>query len=253
MPIKFILSIAVLILALPAFSQRNVSDSCITTPWIGIHYGLNGTAGDLHDRHGLFNHIGLFGGIKTNKNWVFGVEGSYMFGGDVRVTNLFSNLIDSKGNITDQNGDIAIVVLYSRGFYVNGSVGKIFPWFGPNKNSGLYVNAGAGYLLHKIRIETQDQVVPLLELDYKRGYDRLTSGINTHQFIGYAHMSNRGVVNFYTGFYLQEGYTYNRRTIFYDQPDQPVSQDMMLDIQYGIKFSWLIPIYKRKPKDYYFN
>ncbi len=252
---RFSVFIPVIFILIPiiTLAQRNVSDSVIATPWIAAHYGINGTAGDLADRHGLFNHVGLFGGYKTKHNWVFGVEGSFMFGGDVRVSNLFENLVDSKGTITDINGDIAIVVVYSRGFYTNASVGKIIPIFGPNPNSGLYINFGAGYLLHKIRIETQNQVVPQLELDYKKGYDRLTSGINTHQFVGYAHMSNRGFVNFYTGFYMQEGFTYNRRPIFYDQPDTPVSQDMMLDIQYGVKFAWMIPIYKRKPKDFYFN
>lgn len=251
--ISFILVLFSLLNSFNSVAQRNVADSAITTPWIAAHYGLNGTAGDLNDRHGVFNHVGIFAGVKTNRNWVYGLEGSFMFGGIVKEDGLFTHLIDSKGNITDQNGDIAVVVLYSRGFHVNGSVGKIIPVIGPNKNSGLYVNVGAGYLMHKIRIETQEQVVPQLELDYKRGYDRLSSGLNTHQFFGYAHMANQGFVNFYGGFYLQEGFTYNRRPIFYDQPETPVSQDVMIDIQYGIKFAWMIPIYKRKPKDFYFN
>ena len=62
-----------------------------------------------------------------------------------------------------------------------------------------------------------------------------------------------GFVNLYGGFYCQQGFTYNRRTVNFDQPDIPVSTDMRLDIQYGFKLAWLIPIYKRKPKDYYFN
>ena len=107
--------------------------------------------------------------------------------------------------------------------------------------------------MHKFRIETQDHVVPQIELDYRRGYDRLSAGINTSQFVGYAHMANRGFVNFYTGFYVQQGFTYNKRTVWYDQPDTEVPTDMMFDLQYGVKFAWMIPIYKRKPKDFYFN
>lgn len=236
-----------------SFGQRNVQDSAIGTIWLGAQYGFNLTAGDLADRHGHFNHVGLFAGYKTNKNWVYGIDANFMFGGDVRVNNLFDHLADSKGNITDQNGDIAIVVVYSRGMYVNATVGKVIPVWSPNKNSGIFLNFGVGWLAHKIRVETQDHVVPQLELDYRKGYDRLTTGLNTEQLIGYAFMANQGFVNFYGGFFAQQGYTYNRRTIFFDQPNNPVSKDMMLDLQFGLKFAWLIPVYKRMPKEYYFN
>ena len=91
------------------FGQRNVKDSIISTPWISIQYGLNWTAGDLKDRLGLLNHIGFFAGYKTSRNWIYGVDGSFIFGQDVRVTGLFDHLVDSKGNITDMNGDIAKV------------------------------------------------------------------------------------------------------------------------------------------------
>ncbi len=235
------------------FGQRNVSDSIIGTPWIAVHYGLNGTAGDLADRYGLFNHIGGFAGYKTRRNWVYGIDGSFMFGSDVRVNGLFDHLIDSKGNITDQNGDIAIVRVLNRGFYVDANVGKIFPVLSPNKNSGIYVSLGAGYLAHKIRVETQDHVVPQIELEYRKGYDRFTSGLNLQQFVGYSFMANQGVFNFYGGFYIQEGFTYNQRTIFFDQPDVEVPTDMRLDIQYGFKLAWMIPIYKRMPKEFYYN
>lgn len=243
----------VLLLSFQGNAQRNVSDSVIGTPWVSVHYGLNWTAGDLADRFGMVNHLGLFAGYKTSKNWIFGVDGSFIFGNQIHVTGLFDDLIDSKGNITDQNGDIAKVRVLARGFYVDGNVGKIFPVLSPNKNSGIYLSFGAGYLAHKLRIETQDQVIPVLELDYRKGYDRLTSGVNIQQFVGYSFMSNHGVFNFYGGFYIQEAFTYNRRTIFFDTPETPVPKDMRTDIQYGFKVAWLIPVYKRLPKEYYYN
>lgn len=233
--------------------QRNVKDSVIGTPLIGVHYGGNWTAADLADRYGYLNHIGINAGYKTNKNWYWGLDGNFMFGNDVRMTGIFDHLVDSKGNITDINGDIAIVYVYARGFNANLAVGKIFPVLSPNENSGIMVHAGAGYLLHRMRIETQDQVVPQIELDYKKGYDRLTSGLNLHQFVGYSFMSNGGFYNFYAGFYIQEGFTKNRRTIFYDQPDTPVPTATRMDIQYGFRAGWFIPFYKRQPKDFYYD
>ena len=241
------------VLSTSSMAQRNVADSAISTPWIGIQYGFNYTSGDLIERYGHFNHLGLIAGYKTKKNWVFGVDGSFMFGSDVNLTGLFDHLVDSQGKITDQNGDNATVIVSGRGFYTNATIGKIIPVLSPNKNSGIFINFGAGFLLHKLRVETQDHVVPVLELDYKKGYDRLSSGANVSQFLGYAFMANEGVVNFFAGFYVQEGYTFNQRTIFFDTPDIPVSTEPMLDIQFGAKVGWLIPIYKRLPKEFYYN
>ena len=235
------------------FAQKSIKDSVLSRPWISAEYGGNWTSGDLAERYGFMNHIGIITGYKTKKNYFFGIESCFHFGKDIRLTGLFDHLVDSYGNITDANGDIAAVVVYPRGFSTNITVGKIFPIFGSNKNSGLFVHGGIGYLWHYMKIETNDQVVPQIELDYKKGYDRLTSGINLHQFVGYNFMSTSGSYHFYGGFYAQEGFTKNRRTIFYDQPEIPVSTELRLDVQIGFKLGWVIPIYKRQPKDFYFN
>lgn len=235
------------------FGQRNVKDSIIGTPWVSIQYGLNWTAGDLKQRLGILNDVGFLAGYKTKRNWIFGVEGGFLFGNKIFETGLLDGLADSKGNITDQNGDIATVRILSRGFHANVCFGKIIPIFKSNKNSGLYINLGIGYTAYKYRIETQDHVVPQIELDYRKGYDRLTGGINTSQFIGYSYMANQGAFNFYGGFYIQEAFTQNLRDVFYDQPNTPVDKSIRTDIQYGFKVGWLIPIYKRVPKEYYYN
>jgi len=234
-------------------AQRNMKDSVIGTPWVAVHYGANWTGGDLADRYGFLNHVGAVAGYKTSRNWFFGVDGNFIFGDKVRMTGIFDNLTDSYGNITDVNGNIADVMVFARGFNVNLAVGKIIPVTSGNKNSGIFIHAGGGYLLHKMRIETTHQVVPPIELDYKKGYDRLSVGFNTHQFAGYAFISPKGLISFYGGFYAQQGFTKNQRDIFFDQPDVPVSKALRTDLQYGLKVGWFIPIYKRQPKDFYFN
>jgi len=234
-------------------AQRNIRDSAVATPWVAIHYGINATSGDLAVRYGTLNHIGAMVGYKTAKNWVFGFDGNFIFGSTVRQPNLFGNLVDSYGTVTDESGSIGLVVVSMRGFNVNTMVGKVIPIFSPNANSGLYIHGGVGYIQHKTRIDTQDQVIPSLELNYRKGYDRYSTGVSFHQFIGYAFMANQGFVNFYGGFYINEAFTYNRREVFFDQPDVPVSKKAMQDIQYGIKLGWFIPIYNRKPKDFYYD
>ena len=250
---KLILSSLIISASALMFAQRNVKDSIIGTPWVGVQYGANWTSGDLADRYGFMNHIGFMAGYKTNKNWFFGVDANFMFGNDVRMTGLFDHLTDSQGTITDVNGDIGQILVYARGMNANLTVGKVIPVLSPNKNSGIFIHAGLGYLLHRMRIETQDQVIPQLELDYKKGYDRLTIGPNLHQFVGYAFMANSGFLNFYGGMYIQEGFTQNKRTLFFDQPNTPVPTETRLDIQYGLKAGWFIPFYKRQPKDFYYN
>lgn len=251
----FLLSIGFLILTSVAVSQRNMADSIVSTPLFGVQYGGTWSAGDLKERFGYFNHIGIAGGYKFQKNWYLGLAGDFMFGNKIKLTHydLFHHLMDSYGNITDQNGDVGTILTFSRGFHVNLEFGKVINKLGHNKNSGLFLKIGGGYLNHRIRIESNDHVVPLLEKEYRKGYDRLTTGFNTSQFIGYLFMADNNFLNFYAGFYIQEGFTKNRRTIFWDQPDVPVSTNLRLDIMYGFKFGWLIPVYKRVPKDYYYN
>ena len=172
--------------------QRNVKDSTISSPLIGVHYGGNWTSGDLAERYGYFNHVGISAGYKTNKNWYYGLDANFMFGNQTKITGIFDHLVDDKGNITDINGDIASVLIYPRGVNVNASFGRLFPVLSPNSNSGILIHAGVGYLLHRLRIETNEQVVPQIELDYKKGYDRLTMGVNFHQFVGYSFLANSG-------------------------------------------------------------
>jgi hypothetical protein len=233
--------------------QRNVKDSAIGTPWIAVHYGANWTHEDLAVKFGYLNHIGTLAGYKTKKNWFYGLEANFIYGNQVHLNGMFTHLLDSKGTITDVNGDIGRIVVSSRGFNTNLVIGKIIPVLSTNNNSGIFINFGVGFLSHRYRIDTQDQVIPGLELNYRKGYDRYSLGPNLSQFVGYTFMSNLGLVNFYGGFYAQEGFTKNQRTIFFDKPNEDVPQKTMLDIQVGLKLGWLIPIYKRQPKEFYID
>ncbi len=234
-------------------AQNKKSDSAVSRTWIGFEYGANGTANDLADRYGFLNHVGLMTGFKTKKNYFFGLNSCFLFGNDVRLKGVFDHLTDEYGNITDINGDIAALVVFSRGFSSNLTVGKILPFLNLNKNSGVFIHGGVGFLLHKMKIETNEQVVPQLELDYKKGYDRLTTGINFHYFIGYNFMATGRGYHFYGGLYGQNGFTKNRRDLFYDQPNEAVSKDIRRDTQIGLRLGWVIPIYKRQPKEFYFD
>ena len=198
-------------------AQNQKSDSAVSRTWIGFEYGANGTYEDLADRYGFLNHVGLMTGFKTKKNYFFGLNSYFLFGNNVKLTGVFDHLTDEYGNITDINGDIAALVVFPRGFSSNLTVGKILPIFNVNNNSGIFIHGGIGFLLHKMKIETNEQVVPQLELDYKKGYDRLTTGINFHQFLGYNFIATTVGYHFYGGFYAQQGLT-KTGEIFFMRP-----------------------------------
>ncbi|WP_107038344.1 hypothetical protein [Brumimicrobium mesophilum] len=235
-----------------ALAQRDVSES-IGTPYIGIHYGGNWTGGDLADRYGFTNSLGSHAGYKTKKNWIYGIDGNFFFGDNILIDGLAQNLQDKNGQVFNSSGSPATVLLFNRGFNINASVSKIFPVLSPNPNSGIMLQLSAGYLWHKLRIESQEDEIPQLQGDYLQGYDRLTTGANTSQFIGYNFMANRGIFNFYAGIYFLQGFTVNQRDVFWDHPDEKVSKDLRIENMTGFRFGWLIPIYKRETKDYYFN
>ena len=149
-----------------SLSQWNNKDTTTARTWIAFEYGANWPQADLANRYGFLNHIGTMIGFKTSKNWFYGLQSTFHFGKNVRISGLFDHLVDSYGNITDVNGDIATVLVFPRGFNINVNIGKIFPVFGSNQNSGIFIHSGIGYLLHRMKIETNEQVIPQIELDY---------------------------------------------------------------------------------------
>ena len=109
---------------------------------------------------------------------------------------------------------------------------------------------GAGYIQHKIFIDTPGNVVPYLEDEYRKGFDRFTNGPMLNQFLGYVNFSNSKRVNFYAGIDLTEGFTQNRRTNF----DTGLKDETKrFDLMIGIHIGWVFPLYKRVADQIYFN
>ena len=236
-------------------AQSSLEDSTIAAPIFGVQYTTGFPGGDLKERYGYMNLIGVNAGYKLKNNLYFGIDGNFGFSKNKKIpeSELFKYLTDSNGNLTDQNGDIGSVLTFARQYNVNIEVGYVFKKLGHNPNSGLWVKLGGGVTANKLRIESNDQVIPLTEVEYKRGYDHLTMGFNSSQFIGYLFLSGRSALNFYAGFYIQEGFTKDKRNAFYHKPDFVVSDKMRMDITYGVKLGWIIPIYKKIARDFYYN
>ena len=234
-----------------SFSQRNVRDSSINMLVSAVNYKFNLTGGDLSDRWGYNSEIGLDLKYKFKNNVTFGMNAGFIFGNQLKETSIFTNVINSNGTVTALGGNPAVVLFLMRGANGHIDVGYIFNRFGNNPNSGLWLNFGVGYLMHKIRIESIYDDVPQLEGDYRKGYDRLTMGVSTKQFVGYLFQADYRFLNFYAGFEFVEGFTQNVRNYNFDLEGPDTS--LKFDFLYSVKVGWLIPLYKRAPKTFYYD
>lgn len=245
------LVICLLFVSEETFAQRNVRDSLVFTPHISFNYGLQLPAADMEERFGINSAVGLAFHFKTKTNWMFGAEWSYLFGKKVNEEGLIQNLIVDDIYVVNNEGGLAKVLIQERGSITTLNVGKILPLRMSNVNSGILLKGGIGLMQHRIRLETQEDIVTQLEGEYIKGYDRLTNGLVFSQFVGYFHMSNNKLTNFYAGFEFYEGLTQGRRELNFDTQIKDDAQ--RADILYGFRVGWVIHIYKRTGRDVYYD
>jgi hypothetical protein len=233
-----------------AFSQISIKDSSIFTTVFYAAYSYQFPGGDLAKIFGSNSSIG--GGLmfKTKSNWMFGVEGNFLFGGTVKnADSILKNISTPEGFLIDANGFYADIVYLERGYSFYAKFGKIISVLAPNPNSGFTIMAGLGYLQDKIRIHNPGNTAPQIYGDYKKGYDRLNGGFAVNGSIGYTYFSNTRLINFYAGFEFIQSWTNNHREYFFDTETY---ENIRYNSQfYGIKVIWMIPLYKRMPKQYY--
>lgn len=207
-----------------------------------FNYGVNWTGGDLADRFGQHFNFGAGIDLITPKsNLLFGLHAQFIFGQKVRQ-DVLAPIRTSDGLIFGNDKSIADIQLRQRGFYVGGSIGKIFSLSETNDRSGIKVQFGLGLWQHKIRIqEDPSRSVPQVEGDFKKGYDRLTNGLALTNFIGYQLLSSDRSINFYVGLENMLGFTQNRRDINFDT--QMADTENRIDYTFGVKVGWIVPIY----------
>jgi hypothetical protein len=231
------------------YAQKSLKDSTVRNILVGLNYKANFTGADLADRWGFNNQLGLDVNCKFKNNLTVGVGGGFIFGSKLKDSTIFDDLFNSFGTITSSAGQESDILFLMRGASVYGTVGYVFNKLGNNANSGLWVNFGLGYLVHKIRIESLNDHVPQLEGSYRKGYDKLSMGVSTKQFIGYLYQANYRLIKFYAGFEFAQGLTKNVRTYNFDTGGPET--DLKLDLLYGFKVGWILPISHRTRGEYY--
>ncbi len=233
-------------------AQSNVKDSALNISMIQANFAYQWPGGDLKDRYGSNSAVGGSFMVKLKKNWLIGASYDYMFGSRVKIGDtLFQSVTTEDGFFINRNGELDDPVLFERGYNVSVRFGKLFPVWSPNPNSGPFITAGVGYLQHKIRIENDGNTIPQLLGDYRKGWDKMCSGVAVSEMIGYMFFGNQRLVSFYGGVEFTQAFTRSRRS--YDFNLQGYDDTKRVDLQYAIKIGWIIPFYKRKPAGYYFD
>lgn len=233
------------------FGQQSVKDSTISMHLIMGQAAYQFPGGDLAKRFGSNAMVGAGYIYKSSGNWFFGAEAGYLFGNQVKnESNILSNIETSDGNLIDTEGIYANYRFNQSGFLFLGKFGKVMSIKKPNKNSGLMLGIGAGMLQHKIFIEHRDQTAPQISGDYVKGYDELKRGPAVNISAGYLFLGNKRIVNFYTGIDYTIAFTENVRPYSFNQ--MKYNTDSYTDNLFSIKIGWIIPIYKRAPKEFYF-
>ena len=247
----FLLVLACFVVGRNVSAQKSVRDSSISMTMIGAIVGVQSPGGDLSDRFGTNFNIGGTFQYKTRTNFLFGVDGYFLFGPDVKDEGLLRYFLNSSGAITGLDGQFANILLYERGMKFDLKAGRIFPVIGPNPNSGITLTLGAGWIQHKIRIDNKSEAIPALSGDYLKGYDRLTGGFALTGFAGYTNFGNKRLVNFFLGVEVTRGFTHNLRRFNFDTREQ--DDRLRNDLFFGIRGGWLFPLYRRSPRAYYYN
>jgi hypothetical protein len=246
----FILIGTLFIMSSCMFGQVSIHDSVISTSLIYATYEYQFPGGDLEKQFGGNSSIGGGFMFKTKQNWMFGVEGNFMFGQSVRNSDsLLRSISTHDGFIIDANGYYADIVYYERGYNFLAKFGRVIPLLAPNPNCGFTLLAGAGYIQDKIRIHNPGNTAPQLLGDYKKGYDRLNGGMAVTGSLGYMYLSNTRLLNFSLSFEFMQAWTTPYRERDFDTGKKDTRK---LSSQfYSVKVCWFIPLYRRVPKQFY--
>lgn len=232
-------------------ANAQISDSSINIYQVSLNYSFQVPGGDMANRYGVNSMVGPSFTFKTKSNWMIGAELGYLFGGHLKdSTSVLDDIKINNGQIINQYGEYGTILLTERGFYAGGFVGKLFPVFAKNNNSGVFVQLGAGLLQHHYRIENKDNNTPPVLDDYKKGYDKLCNGLAFRQFLAYQYLSNNHMLNFYAGIEFYQGFTQSRRSIDFDTREKDTTE--RLDLLYSIRVGWILPLYSRAPENFYF-
>lgn len=218
---------------------------------ISFNGGVDFPGADMAKRFGTTYRVGPSVLYKTGSNWLFGAKADFFFSNTVKEDSLLWNLKESSGRYFNYAGERVDIGIGERGYTIGLQAGKIFPFTSGVVEQGVILLTGAGFIQHKIGIVNKNANVPQLSKGYQKGYDRLTNGIYLEQFAGYNYFGKGGLLNFNIGLNILAGFTEGRRDWQYDL--MRPGDDKRLDLLFGVRGSFYIPLFKKKADEIFFE
>lgn len=249
------LFILFLISSFSSFAQEDLFGSTKTPARKGFIIGINGSVdfpmADMAKRFGTGYRVGAACLYKTTSNWIFGAKIDFMLGNIIKEDSFLINVKDKNGNVIDADGNKVGIGTFERGYMIGLQAGKIWNISKTNSDNGILFLTSAGFMQHRINLFDQNNSIVQLQKDYEKGYDRLTNGFFVEEYIGYNHLAKDGLINFTIGLDLTAGFTKGRRDFLFDvrRPDDKSRLDML----FGIRGGWYIPIFKKKSEEIFFE
>ena len=262
-----------LLLGVSASLTAQKSDDIMKTPipvsMFQATYAFHIPGMDTKKLYGVSHNVGGGFVYKTATNWLWTANANFIVGsrlkGD-RVEIFGEGITTDVGEIVGGSGSYATLEISQRGMHLQAELGKLFP-YGPNPNSGFFVQGGLGYLRNRIRVDYQQAVLNTpyqVDGDYKYGYDRMRGGPAVHLETGYLLLNDTRLLNVSVS--LEVTYARTRDLRDYDfrvftnqetgvmEPVGPTDPKKRYnDLYYGIRVTWNIPTYQRQPEEFYYN
>lgn len=226
--------------------EEKVNDGDIL--YSGIGYGGSIPGEDLKDRYGENLQFSIFSQHINKSNFFYGVDFTFLFGNIVKE-DVLSSFRTAEGYFLGSGGIGTDVYMRQRGLTLTFMAGKIIP-LRKNSRSGIKAGLGAGVLQHNIRFLDENNAVPQIGGDLRKGYDRLTRGFVLRQQLGYQLLSKNRRMNFEFSFVFFQGFTNEVRDYHFDT-GLPSNKNR-IDLGFGIQAAWILPFYLNSSETIYY-
>lgn len=215
-----------------------------------FNYNYQIPIGELANIFGNSSSVGASYFFENSNNIIFGAEGNYIFGSDIKDPAIFDNISTANGAIIGSDGHYANINLMQRGFDAYLFSGYAFH-FSENKLSGIYISQGFGYLEHQIFIETKNQDIPQLNKEMKKGYDRLSNGFSTKLCVDWKYYHKKGRFQIGSGVNYTMAYTKIQRAYNF-AANEYYTNKRTWDQLLGIKVELIIPIHRKNEEEFHY-
>jgi hypothetical protein len=225
----------------PPLRIQYTSEPQIPVVQFDFQYTFRQPLGLLNKRFGPINGVGAGVSYRTINGLIIGADFSPLWSDKVKETQSLDSITGPSGYLIDNNGNIAIIRRYMFGFHGQLFLGYLFKIKRDNPHTGIVIRSGFGFLQHKIRHQFTQNIMPQLEGDMYKGYDRLTRGTMFTQYIGYQYSSALRPLHLWGGITFDNATTYDLRG--YNYTTRTFVNEKRIDRMVGIRAGVIIPLF----------